>query len=285
MARFLAELGWQPPAARAALLAWQSTLDELARLTPIVGEISLDARTGRARALARAHARPPLCRSAACTCCARVDDVGPGYDAVWVTGFTDAAWPEPPHGNPLLPIALQRAHGMPYCVAARRAGALRARAGTSRPAQPRARHQLAGARLRLRDGAEPGDSRLADAVAGRARRVDGGSAAARRRARDGCRRRAAVRRRARAGRDRRARPPGALPVAGVLPGSPRRAGARAARLRRAGAAARHRGASRGRALARRPACASGVSPARADAVAHERRARAREAVRSRARAI
>ena len=45
---------------------------------------------------------------------ARVEDVGPGYDAVWVTGFTDAAWPQPPLGVPLLPVALQRAHGMPY---------------------------------------------------------------------------------------------------------------------------------------------------------------------------
>jgi hypothetical protein len=44
-----------------------------------------------------------------------IDDVGPGYDAVWVAGFTDAAWPEPAHGNPLLPLRLQRAHGMPYC--------------------------------------------------------------------------------------------------------------------------------------------------------------------------
>ena len=40
--RSLAELGWQPPAARTTLLGWQSTLDELARLTPIVGEISLE---------------------------------------------------------------------------------------------------------------------------------------------------------------------------------------------------------------------------------------------------
>jgi exodeoxyribonuclease-5 len=112
-ARFLTALGWQAPAARPVLLAWQGTLDELARLTPIVGEISLDSAVAEVARLLEGtiaaalpihgvHVLPHLA------------DVGPGYDGVWVTGFTDSAWPEPPHGNPLLPIALQRAHGMPY---------------------------------------------------------------------------------------------------------------------------------------------------------------------------
>ncbi len=207
--------------------------------------------------------RPPFCRCAACTCCARIDDVGPGYDAVWVTGFTDAAWPEPPRGNPLLPIALQRAHGMPY-ASPRDAQERSARAlEPPRPAQPRARHQLAGSRLRLRDGAEPGDSRLARALAGRARCVDGGSAAARRGARDGC---ATTRRRSPA----RAFA-GGTGVLGRQARCPLRAfcqdrlgarAARAARLRRAGAAARHRGASRGRAACSRTCLRKRTSPTR-----------------------
>ena len=111
--RFLAELGWQPPSTRSALLAWQGTLDELARLTPIVGEISLEAALAELARLTErtAQAALPACGVHVLT---RIDDVGPGYDAVWVTGLTDTAWPQPPRGNPLLPIALQRAHGMPY---------------------------------------------------------------------------------------------------------------------------------------------------------------------------
>ncbi len=113
LARFLAELRWQPPAARAVLLAWQSTLDELSRLTAIAGEISLDAALAEvARLLERSV--PAALPLRGVHVLPRVDDVGPGYDAVWVTGFIDTAWPEPPRGNPLLPIALQRAHGMPY---------------------------------------------------------------------------------------------------------------------------------------------------------------------------
>ncbi len=111
--RFLTALGWQAPAARAVLLAWQSTLDELSRLTPIVGEISLDGAVAEvARLLERAT--PALLPVRGVHVLERIADVGPGYDAVWVTGFTDAAWPEPPRGNPLLPVALQRAHAMPY---------------------------------------------------------------------------------------------------------------------------------------------------------------------------
>lgn len=113
MTRFLAELGWQPPAGRAVLLAWQSTLDELARLTPIVGEITLDGALRELAGLLERTTRAAL-PIRGVHVLARLEDVGPGYDGVWVTGFTDAAWPQPPLGLPLLPVALQRAHGMPY---------------------------------------------------------------------------------------------------------------------------------------------------------------------------
>jgi probable DNA repair protein len=111
--RFLAVLGWQPPSARAALLAWQSTLDELARLTPIVGELSLDAALSELTRLLERSARVAL-PVRGVHVLASIADVGPAYDAVWVTGFTDAAWPQPARGLPLLPLALQRAHDMPY---------------------------------------------------------------------------------------------------------------------------------------------------------------------------
>jgi probable DNA repair protein len=112
-ARFLTAVGWQAPAAHTVLLAWQGTLDELARLTPIVGELSLDDAVAEVRRLLE-RTIPAALPIRGVHVLARIDDVGPGYDGVWVTGFTDSAWPPPPHGNPLLPIALQRLHGMPY---------------------------------------------------------------------------------------------------------------------------------------------------------------------------
>ncbi len=113
-ARFLHALGWQPPSAPAALQGWQGGLEELGRLTPIVGEISLDAAlTELGRVLGRT--RPATLPVRGVHVLGHIDDVGPGYQAVWVKGFTDAAWPESARSNPLLPLRLQRAHGMPYC--------------------------------------------------------------------------------------------------------------------------------------------------------------------------
>jgi len=113
-ARFLETLGWQPPATRTTLQGWQSCLEELGRLTPIVGEISLHAALSElTRILERT--RPDTLPVRGVHVLGHIDDVGPGYDAVWVAGFTDSAWPEPAHGNPLLPLRLQRAHAMPYC--------------------------------------------------------------------------------------------------------------------------------------------------------------------------
>src|SRR5690606_31093614 len=82
---------------------------------PIVGEISLGAALAElARLLERTASEALPVRGVHVL--GRLEDVGPGYDAVWVTGLTDAAWPPPPQGNPLLPAALQRAAGMPYAT-------------------------------------------------------------------------------------------------------------------------------------------------------------------------
>ncbi len=115
--RALAALGWRPDAAQsggAVALGWQAALDDFARLTPIVGELDAGEALGELeRILERPTAAPLPVRGVHVL--ERIDDVGPGYDAVWATGFTDADWPEPPRRNPLLPLALQRAHDMPLC--------------------------------------------------------------------------------------------------------------------------------------------------------------------------
>ncbi|HVY66251.1 MAG TPA: PD-(D/E)XK nuclease family protein [Gammaproteobacteria bacterium] len=110
--RCLIELGWTPPPTGPRLLGWQSALDELARLTPVLGELSIDAALFELESILASPAPAPA-PVRGVHLLSRIEQVGPGYAAAWATGFTDAFWPEAPHGNPLLPRALQRAHGMP----------------------------------------------------------------------------------------------------------------------------------------------------------------------------
>jgi probable DNA repair protein len=111
--RCLTKLGWDGAQHVDTLQSWQIALDEFVRLTPIVGELThADAAAHLDRVLERPIASPMPLRGVHFF--TDVDDVGPGYDAAWITGFTDTAWPEPARANPLLPRALQRAQGMPW---------------------------------------------------------------------------------------------------------------------------------------------------------------------------
>jgi probable DNA repair protein len=113
--RALTLLQWRGADDAEDVLRWQGALDEIARLTPLVGEIDHAAALAElGRTLEHTPAAPPPVRGIHVL--ERVEDVGPGYDAAWLTGFTDQAWPEPARCNPLLPRALQRRHGMPWCT-------------------------------------------------------------------------------------------------------------------------------------------------------------------------
>jgi RecB family exonuclease len=96
------------------LLVWDRALEGLASLTPILGRISL----GRALAeLGAILARPRPAVRLPIAGVHVLDDmahVGPGYEAAWVGGLTDAALPRPVSLNPLLPRGLQVAHAMPW---------------------------------------------------------------------------------------------------------------------------------------------------------------------------
>jgi len=111
--RALTALGWDGTGDARALPHWQNAVEDFARLTPITGDLSYEAALAELeRALGRITPDPLPLRGVHVL--AQLDDVGPGYDAAWVTGFTDANWPEPGRCNPLLPRTLQRAHGMPW---------------------------------------------------------------------------------------------------------------------------------------------------------------------------
>lgn len=137
--RALRALGWVEVVQRSdrdALGGWERGLAQLVTLTPMLGEI------GPAAALA--ELRVPLGTArhegafprGGLHVLTRMDQVGPGYDAAWVTGLTATSFPEPARINPLLPRALQVAQGMPR--------------STPGDATRRAEHALARLRSRVR---------------------------------------------------------------------------------------------------------------------------------------
>jgi len=109
----LAKLDWTGVSDANDSLRWQAGLDDFSRLTPILGEIDQGAALTELRRALDAPAPVPL-PVRGIHVLERVTDVGPGYDAAWLTGFTDQAWPEAARGNPLLPRALLRKHEMPW---------------------------------------------------------------------------------------------------------------------------------------------------------------------------
>jgi ATP-dependent helicase/nuclease subunit B len=110
--RTLANLQWSGASDPEDSLRWQAAVDDFSRLTPILGQIGQGAALVELRRALEPPAPVPL-PVRGIHVVERMADVGPGYDAVWLTGFTDQAWPETARGNPLLPRALQRKHEMP----------------------------------------------------------------------------------------------------------------------------------------------------------------------------
>ena len=114
--RALAQLGWPLPRFRVddpALRGWEAALDALAALTPILGSVPADRALDALENILKQPRATSLLPLAGVHVLAHIDEVGPGYDAAWVTGFTDTQWPQPARSNPLLPRQLQLAHRMP----------------------------------------------------------------------------------------------------------------------------------------------------------------------------
>ena len=93
--------------------AWERTLAGLAELTPVTGTLDLPGALDELdRAVERQRLAAPS-RLRGVHLLRRISDVGPDFAGVWVTGFSDQAWPERPPANPLVPWSLQIELGMP----------------------------------------------------------------------------------------------------------------------------------------------------------------------------
>jgi probable DNA repair protein len=113
----LRTLGWLPASAierDVALQLLDAAFSELSRLTPIVGTLTQQAAFDELQAIAQAPVSGPRMPLSGIHVLEHVDEVGPGFDAVWALGISDGAWPEKHAPNPLLPRRLQIEHELPY---------------------------------------------------------------------------------------------------------------------------------------------------------------------------
>lgn len=101
-----------------ALARWQELLAELAALDRTVGRLDAAAAIGTLERIARETIFQPEGGTPPVQVLGVLEANALSFDHLWIMGLTADAWPAPSSANPLLPIELQRAAGMPGASAA-----------------------------------------------------------------------------------------------------------------------------------------------------------------------
>lgn len=122
--RWLALLGW--PGERTlsseeyqAATAWRALLAGFGGLDAVTDRQSLSEALAALRRLATEIVFQPQQEGARVQVLGVLEAAGLRFDHLWVVGLHDEVWPPPPRPNPFLPVALQRAHGLPHASAER----------------------------------------------------------------------------------------------------------------------------------------------------------------------
>ncbi len=116
--RVLAYLGWPgdrslDSAEYQTVSKWQELLARLAGLTAVSSKVSASTALEQARRMAADSLFQPETPPAPVQVLGLMETPGLVFDAVWVAGLHDQAWPRPLRPNALLPVGLQREAGMP----------------------------------------------------------------------------------------------------------------------------------------------------------------------------
>ncbi|MFI5399636.1 MAG: PD-(D/E)XK nuclease family protein [SAR324 cluster bacterium] len=127
-AQFLKDLGWPghgegertlSSAEYQAYERWGELLDEWCALDVVLSAEERGAALARLSRLAAETRFQPQAEPAPVQILGSLEAAGLEFDALWALGFDDEAWPRPPQPNALLPLAEQRAQGMPRSSAER----------------------------------------------------------------------------------------------------------------------------------------------------------------------
>ncbi|HLX24761.1 MAG TPA: PD-(D/E)XK nuclease family protein [Usitatibacter sp.] len=96
-----------------ALAKWHEALGELATVERVVANMDCDGALRRIEQLARDTIFQPEGADAPILVAGILESAGLEFDHLWVMGLTDDAWPLPARPNPFVPVAMQRAAGVP----------------------------------------------------------------------------------------------------------------------------------------------------------------------------
>ena len=96
-----------------ALDKWHELLGDLATVERVAPKMSVSAALRRARRLAGDTIFQPEGSDVPIQVVGILESAGLEFDHLWIMGLTDDAWPLPARPNPFVPIALQRAAGIP----------------------------------------------------------------------------------------------------------------------------------------------------------------------------
>jgi ATP-dependent helicase/nuclease subunit B len=93
--------------------SWKELLSEFARLDAVLGDLNFDAALDRLEELAKHTGFGAEEEDEPVQIVGILESVGARFDALWVGGLDDTAWPPPPRPHPFLPLKLQRKAGIP----------------------------------------------------------------------------------------------------------------------------------------------------------------------------
>ncbi len=98
---------------------WNELLSEFARLDLVIQTMEYSEAFSRIRRLAAESPFAPRDEGAPIQIMDMLEAAGSHFDALWIAGLHDRAWPQPPRPNPFLPLSLQRLAGAPQSSAER----------------------------------------------------------------------------------------------------------------------------------------------------------------------
>ena len=116
--RWLWALGWpgerHPDSGEfQAVEAFRGLLDELAGMGAVAGPVSLQRALSLFLELAEETVFQPRSAPAPVQILGALEMAGLAFDGLWISGMHDGCWPPAPEPDPLVPVSLQRAAGVP----------------------------------------------------------------------------------------------------------------------------------------------------------------------------